>query len=95
MVYTPLSQCPQDYLMGQDINSEVQTATLRSPVKISFIPLIKPGYLAAPLEEIVQSLENLSLEEAKEALEIVQALEPPGVGSQKLTGVFDIATGQT
>jgi RNA polymerase sigma-54 factor len=43
------------------------------------------GYLEYPLEEIVASMETeVTLEQAEEALRVVQGLEPPGVGSRSI-----------
>jgi RNA polymerase sigma-54 factor len=43
------------------------------------------GYLEYPLEEIVASMESeVTLEQAEEALRVVQQLEPPGVGARDL-----------
>lgn len=73
-----------DYLMGQlsliDFPSHLAEAAENIIYSID-----KSGYLANPLEEIVQSLEKpLPVEEVKEALKVVQSLEPPGVGARNL-----------
>lgn len=73
-----------DYLMGQlsliDIPDHLSEASENIIYSID-----KAGYLASPLEEIMQSLEKpLTIEEVKEALKIVQSLEPPGVGARNL-----------
>ncbi|NUN24428.1 MAG: RNA polymerase factor sigma-54 [Candidatus Jettenia caeni] len=73
-----------DYLMGQlsliDFPSHLAEAAENIIYSID-----KSGYLASPLEEIVQSLEKpLPVEEVKEALKVVQSLEPPGVGARNL-----------
>ncbi|MDN3510488.1 MAG: RNA polymerase factor sigma-54 [Candidatus Jettenia sp.] len=73
-----------DYLMGQlsliDFPSHLAEAAENIIYSID-----KSGYLASPLEEIVQSLEKpFPVEEVKEALKVVQSLEPPGVGARNL-----------
>lgn len=73
-----------DYLMGQlsliDIPDHLVEVCENTIYSID-----KSGYLASPLEEIMQSLEKpLSLEEVKDALKIIQTLEPPGVGARNL-----------
>lgn len=73
-----------DYLMGQMSLIEVPNHLVEACENIIY-SIDKAGYLASPLEEIVQSLEKpLPVEEVKEALKIVQALEPPGVGARNL-----------
>ena len=43
------------------------------------------GYLAYPLEEMVGSMEMpVSIEQANEALKIIQSMEPLGVGARNL-----------
>ena len=73
-----------DYLMGQMSLIEVPNHLVEACENIIY-SIDKTGYLASPLEEIMQSLEKpLPIEEVKEALKIVQALEPPGVGARNL-----------
>lgn len=73
-----------DYLMGQLSLIDIPDHFVEACENIIY-SIDKSGYLASPLEEIVPSLEKpLSLEEVKEALQIVQTLEPPGVGSRNL-----------
>lgn len=73
-----------DYLMGQLSLIDVQSHLIEACESIIY-SIDKAGYLASPLEEIVQSLEKpLPLEEVKEALKVVQSLEPPGVGARNL-----------
>ncbi len=73
-----------DYLMGQMSLIEVSDHLVEACENIIY-SIDKSGYLASPLEEIVQSLEKpLSLDEVKDALKVVQALEPPGVGARNL-----------
>ncbi|MEP9412495.1 MAG: RNA polymerase factor sigma-54 [Candidatus Brocadia sp.] len=73
-----------DYLMGQLSLIDIPNHFVEACENIIY-SIDKSGYLASPLEEIVQSLEKpLSLEEVKEALKIIQTLEPPGVGARNL-----------
>ncbi|MCF6156024.1 MAG: RNA polymerase factor sigma-54 [Candidatus Brocadia sp.] len=73
-----------DYLMGQLSLIEIPDHLMEA-CENTIYSIDKSGYLASPLEEIVQSLERpLSLEEVKEALKIIQTLEPPGVGARNL-----------
>ncbi|MDN3515561.1 MAG: RNA polymerase factor sigma-54 [Candidatus Brocadia sp.] len=73
-----------DYLMGQLSLIDIPNHFVEACENIIY-SIDKSGYLASPLEEIVQSLEKpLSLEEVKESLKIVQTLEPPGVGARNL-----------
>lgn len=73
-----------DYLMGQLSLIDIPNHFVEVCENIIY-SIDKSGYLASPLEEIMQSLEKpLSLEEVKEALKIVQTLEPPGVGARNL-----------
>ncbi|MFN3531247.1 MAG: hypothetical protein ACK41Q_01855 [Candidatus Brocadia sp.] len=73
-----------DYLMGQLSLIDIPNHLIEACENIIY-SIDKSGYLASPLEEIMQSLERpLSLEEIKEALKIVQTLEPPGVGARNL-----------
>ena len=73
-----------DYLMGQLSLIDVP-GNLPEACEHIIYSIDKSGYLASPLEEILQSLEKpILLDEIKEALSIVQALEPPGVGARNL-----------
>lgn len=73
-----------DYLMGQLSLIDIPNHLVEACENIIY-SIDKSGYLASPLEEIMQSLEKpLSLEEVKETLAIVQTLEPPGVGARNL-----------
>lgn len=73
-----------DYLMGQLSLVDVP-ANLTEACENIIYSIDKSGYLASPPEEILQSLEKpILLEEIKEALRLVQALEPPGVGARNL-----------
>ncbi len=73
-----------DYLMGQLSLIDVP-GNLTEACEHIIYSTDKSGYLASPLEEILQSLEKpILLDEIKEALRIVQALEPPGVGARNL-----------
>ncbi|MGQ3685563.1 MAG: RNA polymerase factor sigma-54 [Candidatus Loosdrechtia sp.] len=73
-----------DYLMGQASLVDIPDHLVEACENIIY-SIDKAGYLASPLEEIMQSLEKpLAPEEIKEALKIVQSLEPPGVGARNL-----------
>lgn len=73
-----------DYLMGQVSLIDIPGHLTEACENIIY-SIDKSGYLASPLEEIMQSLEKpLSLEEVKSALNVVQTLEPPGVGARNL-----------
>ena len=59
--------------------------TVRQVCENIIANLDKRGYLASPLEEIVASMEiEVTPEESEEALQMVQSLEPPGVGAREL-----------
>ncbi|MCX7624791.1 MAG: RNA polymerase factor sigma-54, partial [Candidatus Sumerlaeaceae bacterium] len=51
--------------------------------------LDEDGYLRVPLEEIAQQT-NSSVEEVEEALRLVQALEPAGIGARSLAECLEI-----
>lgn len=73
-----------DYLMGQLSLIDVPSHLVEACENIIY-SIDKSGYLSSPLEEIMQSLEKpLPVEGIKEALKIVQLLEPPGVGARNL-----------
>ncbi|MEK6622167.1 MAG: RNA polymerase factor sigma-54, partial [Planctomycetota bacterium] len=73
-----------DYLMGQLSLIDVKPHLMEACENLVY-SIDKTGYLACPLEEVVQSLEKpLTLEEVKDALKVVQTLEPPGVGARNL-----------
>ncbi len=73
-----------DYLMGQLSLIDIPNHLVEACENIIY-SIDKSGYLASPLEEIMQSLEKpLSIEEVKESLNVVQSLEPPGVGARNL-----------
>ena len=73
-----------DYLMGQLSLIDIPNHLVEACENIVY-SIDNAGYLASPLEEIMQSLEKpLSLEEVKESLKIVQLLEPPGAGARNL-----------
>ena len=73
-----------DYLMGQLSLIDVKPHLMETCENLVY-SIDKTGYLACPLEEVVQSLEKpLTLEEVKDALKVVQTLEPPGVGARNL-----------
>ncbi|HHT9111092.1 MAG TPA: RNA polymerase factor sigma-54 [Candidatus Brocadiaceae bacterium] len=73
-----------DYLMGQLSLIDIPPRLVETCENIIY-SIDKTGYLAGPLEEIMQSLEKpLPIEDVKEALRIIQSLEPPGVGARNL-----------
>lgn len=73
-----------DYLMGQLSLVEVPPHLLEASENILY-SIDKSGYLASPLEEVIQFLEKpISMDDMKEALRIIQSLEPPGVGARNL-----------
>lgn len=74
----------QDYLLGQLSIMEIQDSLMDICENIIY-NINDNGYLAHPLEEVVESMETpVSLEQANEALEIVQSMEPLGVGARDL-----------
>jgi RNA polymerase sigma-54 factor len=73
-----------DYLMGQSSLVDIPDHLIEACENIIY-SIDKAGYLASPLEEIMQSLEKpIPIEGVKEALKIIQLLEPPGVGARNL-----------
>jgi RNA polymerase sigma-54 factor len=74
----------QDYLIGQ-LSLADFPEHLTEACEAIIYSIDTSGYLVRPLEDIVPSLEKpLPLEEIKEALKIIQSLEPPGVGARNL-----------
>jgi RNA polymerase sigma-54 factor len=51
------------------------------------------GYLMYPLNEIIGSDDEEALKEAQEALELVQSVDPPGVGARDLSECLLLQTG--
>lgn len=86
-----------EFLEGQilDLNKDEYTKTLCRYIISS---LDEKGYLAVPVKDLADEL-NISEDEAKDILYIVQSLEPHGVGSRdlkeclkiqlKFKGIFD------
>ncbi len=73
-----------DYLMGQLSLIDIPKHLIEACENIIY-SIDKSGYLSDTLEEIAQFLETpLPIEDIKEALKIVQSLEPPGVGARNL-----------
>ncbi|WP_347273346.1 RNA polymerase factor sigma-54 [Candidatus Kuenenia sp.] len=73
-----------DYLLGQLSLMEVPEHLYEACENIIY-SVDTSGYLSGPLEEIVSSFEKpVSLADAEKALEIVQTLEPPGIGARNL-----------
>ena len=74
----------QDYLFQQFKLCEVPSEFKEIGEQIIY-NLDSNGYLAYPLEEIVNSMDVVpSLEDARKALEYVQKLEPAGVGASNM-----------
>jgi len=74
----------QDYLLGQLSIMEVDDSLMAICENIIF-SINEIGYLASPLEEIVEPMEmSVSVEQANEALGIIQNMEPLGVGARNL-----------
>ncbi len=73
-----------DYLLGQLSLMEVPEHLYEACENIIY-SVDTSGYLSGSLEEIVSSFEKpVSLADAEKALEIVQTLEPPGIGARNL-----------
>lgn len=73
-----------EYLLGQLSLMDVPEA-LREVCENIIYNLDDNGYLSSPLEEVTRALERpVTLEQANEALRIVQTMEPPGVGARSL-----------
>ncbi len=74
----------QDYLLGQLSIMELEDSLTEICENIIY-NVNDNGYLAHPLEEVVESMEkSVSMEQANKALEIVQSMEPLGVGARDL-----------
>ncbi|MFQ5963042.1 MAG: RNA polymerase factor sigma-54 [Candidatus Scalinduaceae bacterium] len=74
----------QDYLLGQLSLMELDNLLLEVCENIIY-SINDCGYLSCPLEEIIESVEkSISMEQAREALKIVQSMEPLGVGAENL-----------
>jgi len=74
----------QDYLLGQLSILELDDALMAICENMIF-SINDIGYLAYPLEEIAESMEiPVSIEQANKALEIIQNMEPLGVGARNL-----------
>ncbi len=74
----------QDYLLGQLSVMELDDSLMTICENIIF-NVSDIGYLVSPLEEIVGSAEiTVSTEQANTALEIIQSMEPLGVGARNL-----------
>ncbi len=74
----------QDYLLGQLSMAEIDDSLIEICENIIY-NINDSGYLSYSLEEAAKSLENpVSIEVAKEALKVVQNMEPPGVGARNL-----------
>lgn len=73
----------KEYLSDQIADTNVKDY-LRAACLYIIDNLDSRGYLDSPLVEICEDL-NITLESAEEALEIVQSLDPPGIGSRNLS----------
>ncbi len=74
----------QDYLLGQLSIMEMDDALLEICENIIF-NINDSGYMSYSLDEIIESLEEpVSMEQANEALKVVQSMEPLGVGARNL-----------
>ncbi len=74
----------EEYLLGQLSLVDVPDS-LRPACEQIIFNLDSNGYLSLPLEELIKTSEPpLTIKQAKDALKIVQALEPPGVGARDL-----------
>ncbi len=74
----------QDYLLGQLSIMELNDSLMAICENIIF-NINDIGYLAYPLEEITEPMEiPVSIEQANEALDIIQGMEPLGVGARNL-----------
>ena len=74
----------QDYLLGQLSIMECDDPLMAICENIIY-SINDIGYLAYPLEEIVEPMETpVSIEQANDALNIIQSMEPLGVGAQNL-----------
>ena len=78
----------QDYLLGQLSIMEVEDSLAEMCENIVY-NINDNGYFVHPLEEVVESMETpVSMEQANKALEIVQSMEPLGVGARDLKEDF-------
>ncbi len=74
----------QDYLLGQLSIAEMDDSLLEVCENIIY-NINDSGYLSYSLDEILESLEEpVSMEKVNEALQIVQSMEPLGVGARNL-----------
>ena len=74
----------QDYLLGQLSIMELDDSLMTICENIIY-SINDIGYLAYPLEEIVEPMEEpVSIEQANDALNIIQSMEPLGVGARNL-----------
>lgn len=74
----------QDYLLGQLSIMELDDTLMAICENIIF-NINDNGYLAYSLEEIIEPMEiPVSIEQANEALAIIQSMEPLGVGARNL-----------
>ncbi|HHT9133004.1 MAG TPA: RNA polymerase factor sigma-54 [Candidatus Tripitaka californicus] len=73
-----------EYLLGQFSLMEV-AEELREVCELILSYMDDRGYLTVPLEEIVTGAPlPVSLETAQQALQVIQTMEPPGVGARNL-----------
>lgn len=74
----------EEYILGQLSLVDVPDSLMQACEQIIY-NLDSNGYLSTPLEELIKTAETpITIKQAKDALKIVQALEPPGVGARDL-----------
>ncbi len=74
----------QDYLLGQLSIMELGVSRMEICENIIY-NINNSGYLAQPLEDIVKAFEPpVNMEQVNDALEIIQSMEPLGVGARDL-----------
>ena len=74
----------QDYLLGQLSIMELEVSRMEICENIIY-NINDSGYLAQPLEDIVKAFEPpVNMEQVNDALEIIQSMEPLGVGARDL-----------
>lgn len=74
----------EEYLLGQLSLTEAPDS-LKPVCEQIIYALDGNGYLSVPLEELTKTAEfPITIKQAKDALKIIQTLEPPGVGARDL-----------
>ncbi|MEE9584007.1 MAG: RNA polymerase factor sigma-54, partial [Candidatus Brocadiales bacterium] len=73
-----------EFLLGQLSLMDVP-GSLRAACEHIVYNLDDNGYLSSPLEDVLKGLGSpITIEDAREALHLVQSMEPPGVGARSL-----------